>query len=196
MRQSPAAAVLVAALLAFGQAEADEGRNLVPKGNAEQVLLDLDLNRLGSGGERRTMRDYDRVAEGDKVRVCFQASEDGYVTLWSHGANGGVARILPNQYTQGGTQRRGIPLRGGIRHCISDRGLVADGGDAIEQRQWGLEVHPPYGLAELYLHWTPVEDEQLPENSFLDIDGLAKAVGRSGGKNYASTWFSYEVVER
>ena len=52
------------------------------------------------------------------------------------------------------------------------------------------------GQADLYLHWTADESQQLPDDSFVDIDELSRAVGRNANGDFVSTWFSYNVEPR
>lgn len=184
----------IGSLLLAAQAEAAEPRDMVPAGRAgtELQLIMTSLTAAGS----RSMSDYEPIKVGDKVQVCFLASQSGYITLWSHDAEGGVARVLPNQYTEGGTARAAVPISGGERHCISDAGLSVEGQEGGEPRKWWFEVREPLGQADLYLHWTADESQQLPDDSFVDIDELSRAVGRNANGDFVSTWFSYNVEPR
>ncbi len=168
-------------------------RNLVPSGGARSGLT-LSMTKLDDTGDRSTMRDGESaVAIGDKVKVCFESGEAGFITLWSHDAEGGVARILPNQYTQGGTSQTAIELPPGQRYCVAENGLAAEGGDGSDTARWWFEVSAPAGKADLYLHWTRTEADQLPDDSFVDVDALGRAVTSRDAANYSSAWFSYQV---
>lgn len=188
-----AAAALAAATIL--PAHAADPRNLVPQGGA-QAALELSLNALESGGSRN-VEEYEKLGVGAKVRLCFKATETGYVSLWSLDASGNVSRILPNKYTASRDRGSdGIKVDAAIRHCIAESGLVAEGSAGQATERWWLEVGRPLGRADLYLHWTPTLDKQLPADSFVDIDSLSRAVGKSGTENFAAMWFSYEVTDR
>jgi len=194
-------AVLVAfastAALSAVTAQADDNpRNLVPSGRAENALT-LSMTRLDSAGDRAAMRDQESsVMVGDKVRVCFESADPGYVTLWSHDAGGGVSRILPNEYTEGGEGRMAMELPAGEPYCVVGSGLAAAEGAADDTADWWFEVTEPAGQADLYLHWTATEDEQLPSDSFVDVDALGRAVSQRDGSNFTSAWFSYGVTRQ
>lgn len=184
----------LAVALALPAAAADP-RNLVPQGGA-QAALELSLNALEAGGSR-TVNDYEQLGIGSKVRLCFKATETGFVSLWSLDATGNVSRILPNKFTASRDRGAdGIRVDAGVRHCIAESGLVAEGADGAATERWWLQVSKPLGRADLYLHWTPTVDKQLPADSFVDVDSLSRAVGRSGTENFAAMWFTYEVTDR
>lgn len=188
-----AVAVLAAATIV--PAHATDPRNLVPQGGA-QAALELSLNALEAGGSRN-VEEYEKLGVGSKVRLCFKATETGYVSLWSLDASGNVSRILPNKYTASRDRGSdGIKVDAAIRHCIAESGLLAEGSAGQATERWWLEVGRPLGRADLYLHWTPTLDKQLPADSFVDIDSLSRAVGKSGTENFAAMWFSYEVTDR
>lgn len=185
--------IVAAVLLHAGLAAAAPGaRQTFPSGRA-QTELKLSMSAF-DGQTTRGLEDYETVKVGDQVRVCFEGSRDGYITLWSHDAEGGVARILPNAYTEGGTAAPAIELPGGRKYCVAGNGLAPEGGDDGGNGRWWFEVREPLGLADIYLHWTSAAGEQLPDDSFVDIDALGRAVARSDPGDFATAWFSYKVV--
>lgn len=169
----------------------EDPRSMVPAGGGGNKL---DLSMIALDGTRtRSVRNNEKIKVGQRVRICFRATKSGYITLWSHNADGGVSRILPNKYTGKG---KAIKVRRGTKYCIAKNGLVAQGKPKAGAKDWWFEVRKPLGRANLYLHWTPKMEQQLPENGFVDIDALGRAVGRALRKNYSAIWFSYTVAPR
>ncbi|MEQ8964201.1 MAG: DUF4384 domain-containing protein [Azospirillaceae bacterium] len=172
-------------------------RDLVPvaKSGPTGATLDLSLRAIPPAGRTRSVPDGGTVEIGDIVRVCFSTDTEGTVTLWSHGVEGQVARILPNAFT-GHAGDEALSVAAGAEYCIDSEGLSRDGEPVTDpERPWGLRVDGPRGRAEVYLHWTPPGSPNLPAGAFLDVDGLAKAVREDDGQGVPSVRQSvtYEI---
>ena len=90
--------------------------------------------------------------------LCFQSSANGYVTVWSHDAEGNVpARIYPNEFVAETAGERAGAVTAGEETCIGD-----DDG-------FRLEVGQPLGEASVYLHYTQREELQFDETAFPQI---------------------------
>ena len=104
------------------------------------------------------------VQVGDRVVLCFRASAAGYVTVWSHDAEGGVpARIYPNEFAAETADERAAPVGAGEETCIGD-----DDG-------FRLEVSRPLGDASVYLHFTQREELQFRRDGLPADPGIPSA---------------------
>ena len=53
--------------------------------------------------------------------LCFRSSADGWVTVWSHDAEGNVpVRIYPNEYAAETADERAAAVAAGEETCIGD----------------------------------------------------------------------------
>ena len=158
------------------------------------VLVHKDRNFVADSAD-----DAPRLSAGSPVDLCFESSADGYVSLWSHDAAGGTpVRILPNEYINAADDEPGIAVRAGNRQCFSD---------LMEGRDVSLRVQPPYGGAEVYLHYSASRDGQIAPGDFPSIGNKsfepgpscdraqARTMARGPDTPYASTSLRYEVVE-
>ncbi|MBP2230044.1 hypothetical protein J2847_003347 [Azospirillum agricola] len=121
------------------------------------------------------------LREGTETRICFSASQSGYVTLWNVGTSGRVARIFP--YTDDGQP---VPVKGGQRYCA---------GDASASH--AFRVNPPYGAEDSYLVWTRAPDAQPRTPRFESAAALAKDVTpitRLPATDWATAKVTYDVV--
>ena len=149
----------------FGDVELELQIGIAPQ-------LDRPTATVGSG---------DPVQVGDHVVLCFRSSADGYVTLWSHDAEGSVpARIYPNEFAIETADERAAPVVAGEETCIGD-----DDG-------FRLEVGPPLGHASVYLHYTWSEKLQFDDTAFPQI----RATRAPDPRPYASSYVRYRVVDR
>ena len=181
-------AACVALLAAMGPppAEAQEpkrtrGVRVKPDNGFGGVELALRLEAARRAeGPTRAVHTGDRVQVGDRVVLCFRASASGYVTVWSHDAEGGVpARIYPNEFAAETADERAAPIGTGEETCIGD-----DDG-------FLLEVSPPLGDASVYLHFTQREELQFDETAFPQI----RASRAPDPRPYASSFLRYHVVD-
>ncbi len=152
-----------------------------PDNRFGQVSLELQLEAVRrADGRRGGVRAGDPVQVGDRVVLCFQASANGYVTLWSHDAEGNVpARIYPNEYDPETADERAVSVVAGEETCIGD-----DDG-------FRLEVGRPLGEASVYLHYTEREELQFDETAFPVI----RATRSPDARPYTSSYLRYRVVD-
>ena len=190
------------------------GVALVPReANAERcraisVVQDQDL--AGHALSLTLVRQDDRDVEagedipsvlpvGTAVDLCFESSIEGFVSLWSHDAdNNAPVRILPNEYLEAEDDEPGIAVAAGVPTCFSE--LAVNQGIS-------LRVGPPYGHAEIYLHFAESREGQIAPGDFPTIGdrefNLAASCAQSGARElprsqiepYASRTLRYEVVE-
>ena len=126
---------------------------------------------VGSGGPVRV---------GDRVVLCFRSSAAGFVTVWSHDAEGNVpVRIYPNEFAADTADQRAALVLAREESCIGD-----DDG-------FRLEVGRPLGAASVYLHFTRREDLQFDETAFPQI----RATRAPDPRPYASSYLQYRVVD-
>ena len=131
--------------------------------------------------------------------MCFESSEDGFVSLWSHGANNAApVRILPNEYIDADDDDLGIAVQAGIEKCFSE---------LASSRNISLRVQEPFGQAELYIHFSEDRDGQIAPEDFPSIGNKAFILGqsceqagaraqpRTRAEPYASKVLRYEVVQ-
>lgn len=140
-----------------------------------------------------------RLRAGASVDLCFESSTDGYVSLWSHDAdNNAPVRILPNEYIDAEDDELGFAVEAGMERCFSE--LSAGRGIS-------LTVQPPYGEAEVYLHFSEARDGQIAPGDYPSIGNKSfrlasqcdqaepRSAPGSQDRPYASATLRYEVVE-
>ena len=152
-----------------------------PDNRFGEVSLELHLEAVGRAGRSTaSVGSGDPVQVGDHVVLCFRATADGYVTVWSHDADGNVpARIYPNEFAAETADERAAPVAAGEETCIGD-----DDG-------FRLEVGRPLGAASVYLHYTRREELQFDETAFPQI----RATRAPDPRPYASSYLQYRVVD-
>ena len=185
-RAAVAAAVALQAAVWPMLAEAQRPRRtrsitVKPDNRFGQVSLELQIETMGrAGGGRDGLEAGGPVQVGDRVVLCFRSSADGYVTVWSHDAEGNVpARIYPNEFAAETADERAAAVAAGEETCIGD-----DDG-------FRLEVGRPLGEASIYLHYTRREDLQFDETAFPQI----RATRAPDRRPYASSYLQYRVVD-
>ena len=156
-----------------------------PDNQFGEIELDMRLEALGGRvaggrrGERTAVRSGDAVPIGDRVVICFTSNEDGYVTVWSRDAEGNVpVRIYPNEYAAETADAVAAPVASGEETCLG------------ENSGFRLEVAPPPGEAEVYLHYTRDESEQFDETAFPQI----RTTLTRDPRPYVSRHLRYRVV--
>ena len=154
-----------------------------PDNQFGEVELDMRLEALGAAGrrhgERTAVRSGDAVPIGERVVICFTSNEDGYVTVWSRDAEGNVpVRIYPNEYAAETSDAVAAPVASGLETCLG------------ENSGFRLEVGPPAGEAEVYLHYTRDKSEQFDETAFPQI----RRTRFPDRRPYASSHLQYRVV--
>ena len=152
-----------------------------PDNRFGQVELELQLETVRRvDGATADVGSGAAVPVGDHVVLCFRSSADGYVTVWSHDAEGNVpARIYPNEFVAETADERAAAVAAGEETCIGD-----DDG-------FRLEVGRPLGQASVYLHYTRREELQFDETAFPQI----RATRAPDRRPYASSYLQYRVVD-
>ena len=191
---------LALCLAAFGQATSTERCRAIAVVAEEKLdghTLSLRLVHEGrdfaaADGDAPTLR------VGAIVDVCFESTRDGYVSLWSHDAdNSTPVRILPNEYID--DDELGIAVQPGVSLCWSE---LAPG------KRVSLQVQPPLGRAELYLHFAESRDAQIAPGDYPSIGNRsvdlqpscdqqgARVAPRTQAAPYASKTLQYEVAQQ
>ena len=165
------------------------------QGHALSLSLVHGDGRVAKSGEG----DSPALSIGAAVDLCFESSRDGFVSVWSHDAdNNPPVRILPNDYLKAEDDEPGIPIRAGVPTCFSEIAKV---------QNIALQVGPPLGRAEIYLHFAESRDGQIGPGDFPTIGNRVLNTGDSckttptddtsgdPAQPYASRTLSYEVVE-
>ena len=146
-----------------------------------EIELHLEAVRRVDGSTAAVGSD-ESVQVGDAVVLCFRSSADGFVTVWSHDAEGNVpVRIYPNEFAAETAEERAAPVRAGEEACIGD-----------DDDGFRLEVGRPLGEASVYLHYTRREDQQFDDTAFPQI----RATRAPDPRPYASSYFRYRIVDR
>ena len=150
------------------------------------VELSLEMSELDSGRSltmattRSASAGPHPIRLGTAVVVCFTASQSGFITLWSVDENNVPARIYPNQLSHDdGDQLPGAPVAEGMRYCLGDDGRFrfSVGGTTGETYQ-------------LSLNWTPLEEDALPADAYVQIRGVRSAEPETSAR-FAATHLSY-----
>ena len=156
-----------------------------PDNQFGEIELDMRLETVGGRGagggrgERTAVRSGDEVRVGERVVICFTSNEDGHVTVWSRDAEGNVpVRIYPNEYAAETSDAVAAPVASGEETCLGEGG------------GFRLEVGPPAGEAEVYLHYTRDVSEQFDETAFPQI----RATREPDARPYVSKHLRYRVV--
>ena len=135
----------------------NRSRAVLVKPDNQFGAIELDM-RLETVGDRAPVRSGDMVRIGEQVVICFTSSADGHVTVWSRDAEGNVpVRIYPNEYAAETAGAVAAPVASGEETCLGENG------------GFRLEVGPPLGEAEIYLHYTRDASEQFDETAFPQI---------------------------
>lgn len=180
---------LAAALFAGGPALAQTVE--VPTHQAMSgVELTLSVSELGSG--RVLQRSTTRSASdgpvglqlGTAVVVCFTASREGWITLWSVDEFDRPTRIFPNRLSHdGGDTMAGAPVAANERTCLGD--------DARFSFTVGGQAGATYQLS---LNWTPQADDALPADAYVQIGPRARSVSE-GDARFAATHIVYSPTD-
>lgn len=156
-----------------------------PDNQFGEIELDMRLETVagrgagGRRGERTAVRSGDAVSIGERVVICFTSNEDGHVTVWSRDAEGNVpVRIYPNEYAAETSGAVAAPVASGEETCLGEGG------------GFRLEVGPPAGEAEVYLHYTRDASEQFDETAFPQI----RFTREPDARPYVSKHLRYRVV--
>ena len=152
-----------------------------PDNRFGEVDVELQIETIRQlDGATAGVRSGDPVQVGDNVVLCFRSSADGWVTVWSHDAEGNVpVRIYPNEYAAETADERAAAVAAGEETCIGD-----DDG-------FRLEVGRPLGDASVYLHYTRREGLQFDDTAFPVI----RATRAPDPRPYASSYVRYRVVD-
>lgn len=192
--------VILAALalsLAPGLAAAQGGERLTPVElpaqqamsgvELELVLRTLDPNQATRALLQRSTRSpigrgLPELRIGDFVEICFSASRDGHVTVWSRSADDRPVVIYPNVFSHAGADARSEHVAAGETHCIG-----AD--DRFRLRVTGQ----PGIVAAVYVHWTPGEETQLGTEDFPVIGSRSPV--SEGQAQHAGSSIEYRIVD-
>ena len=185
-RRSVAVALALAlALAGASHAQTQRTRNIQvkPSQRLGDVTLDMRLETAAAAGGvrgRSVVRSGEAVPVGTRVIICFTAGERGYVTVWSRDAEGNVpVRIYPNEYASETAGEVAAPVEARAETCLGD------------DDDFRLEVGPPVGEAEVYLHYTRDEALQFDETAYPQI----RATRAPDTRPYASRHLTYRVVD-
>ncbi|MEM9139814.1 MAG: DUF4384 domain-containing protein [Pseudomonadota bacterium] len=120
---------------------------------------------------------------GDKVAICIKAQRKGYISVWSRTPDmSHMVRVFPNDYTPEGKAERGVLLEARSEKCIG------------RNDEFDLVVQEPLGDSEVYIHWTPSQDEQFAEEDIPEP--LERGVTRGTGPNgYDSQTIKYTTLQ-
>ena len=120
------AVALAATVVPTGYAQQKRTRNIgvLPDKPLGAVTLDIRLEAMTATGRRNegaAVRSGDAVRVGQRVLVCFTASESGYVTVWSRDAEGNTpVRIYPNEFVAETADEVAVLVDGAAGTCIGD----------------------------------------------------------------------------
>ena len=154
------------------------------------VELNLEMRERASG--RTLMAATTRSAStaphefriGTAVVVCFTATSSGYVTLWSVDENDHPTRIYPNRLSHpDGETMAGAPVAEGMRYCLGD------------DDRFSLGVGGRPGTSyQLSLNWTPLAEDALPADAYVQIGPRSRSV-REGEARFAATHLQYTAID-
>jgi len=146
---------------------------------SDAAAIKLEMTRLGEQRAGGTGNEY-RL--GEKVKVCFVATADGYVTLWDRRkTEPQPALIYPNKYSHAGEKARAEKVKANERICVGDSG------------KFHLQMMHPLGPGEVYLHWTAREGDQFEQSDYPVIGAKPTAGSKSVPPAYASNTLAYVV---
>ncbi len=167
---------------AAAQTPRDLEVEVTPNQTLPDVRVDISLRSAQAPGVRVGPGDAGILAlkEGDLALVCVQASEAGYVSIWSRTqSERRLTRIYPNERTPQEQEQRGGSLSATEERCYG-------GGE----EGYRFRVRPPYEIAEVYVHWSEDLDAQFGAE---DLPSYARG-GKSLRRPYASARLRYQVV--
>lgn len=147
------------------------------------VEIGLRMSRLGSDGSRSAMKTDAQLAVGDPVVICFDASREGYVTVWNqYISDEGLETDLlyPNQFSRAGGSGRAEHVIAGKEICVGD------------DPNWRITVSEPAKEAKVLVHWTQTIDDALPEDSYPKPMEMASGRDLSAAP-YATRTISYSA---
>lgn len=184
--------VLCASVLAVGAAQAEGARSneiAVSRsaGDALSAYLKVatDANRDWSRIETGRVP---ALQVGQYVAVCVTAARAGFLSVWSRSSDGAApSRIFPNDFTPEDRRNKAGKVQKGEEICFGDG-----------SRGFQFKVSPPYGRAEVYMHWSGQLNAQFgPEDMPKIPDPGTREVAstRAFEARYSSTVISY-VVQR
>jgi hypothetical protein len=132
------------------------------------------------GGSRDASDQAVKLALGNDIAICFQASQDGYVTVWSIDSKGAQDLIYPNKYSHPGKERGGA-VKANKRTCVGEK-----------DDPFKLVVSSPTGKSHVYLYWTRTLDEQIAPEDYPSV-GRGTFTRATG---YAERSVDYDAVTR
>lgn len=198
IRQTTAVlAILAAAVTATPVQAADAGHAISMPARAVtgDVTLKMEMRKAPAGSTEKARRGLAAVAvsvpnspelanggkvkSGEDIVVCFTASRDGFVTLWSVDASGEQAVIYPNAFSHGDAKVRAAEVKQGNPYCVG------------QEDKFVLRAQPPLGESKVYLHWTRTAEEQLSADDYPVIGRSTQAVPAE----FASETIVYTITE-
>ncbi|WP_018633728.1 hypothetical protein [Neomegalonema perideroedes] len=151
------------------------------------VALEAALEPVGSASGVRVGPGAEIVLrDGDLARVCVQADQPGYVSIWSRTQSRlGQVRIYPNDHTPQERALKGGPLPANERRCFG----AGEGG-------YVFRVRPPLERAEVYVHWSRSLAEQFEPRDlpWLTEEPSAKSLETWLTRPYASARLRYRIA--
>lgn len=132
----------------------------------------------------RGARGVPQFALGQPVEVCFDILREGFVSLWERDADGGLERIVPNEFMADGADSVHVGTRGSRTYCVGGRDdwlVTDDGAEEVRPGTYRFFAKEPLGRFELLLFWTSWPEEQP------DTDAIAE-------RTKATLVFQYEIV--
>lgn len=154
------------------------------------VELTLELSERGTdrvvtrATTRSASTDARQLRIGSEVVVCVTASRSGYITLWGVDENDHPTRVYPNRFShENGEEMTGAPVTEGMRYCLGDdsRFNFTVGGR-------------PGSTYQLSLNWTPVENDALPSDAYVQIGPRTRSASEQQAR-FAATHLSYSPTD-
>ena len=172
--------VLVAAAqgAAIG-ARAQEGPPLRGVGVvAEQPMSGVDIELRVESRSGRMLRNGEagsgELQIGDRVQICFQVSQPGYISLWSQDGTAQPVQIYPNEYAPGAGRVDDA------ERCLGGQGAG-----------FAFEVEGPAGESLVFLHYSPDQSQQISQGDYPVI----RRVRSTGPAPYASSTVTFRIVD-
>ncbi|MCC5989052.1 MAG: DUF4384 domain-containing protein [Pararhodobacter sp.] len=185
-------AVLVVALAGGAGAECSWAQTVEVPTHQAMSGVELTLTMSERGTDRILTRATTRSAStdahqlriGSEVVICFTASRSGYITLWSVDENDRPTRVYPNRFShEDGEEMAGAPVAEGMRYCLGD--------DSRFNFTVGGRAGSTYQLS---LNWTPVEDDALPSDAYVQIGPRTRSASEEHAR-FAATHLSYSPTD-
>jgi archaellin len=188
MRRNTFLALALLAPLAASAAQAQQrNRGITVDEDSKQtgVELTLDLKVRGKSADQKfasvcdpncSRADSAKLPLNTEVSVCFKATAEGFVTVWSIDSKGGFDLIYPNKLSHPAAARAAA-VTANSTTCIG------------EDEKFKLKISPPSGASRVYLHWTKTEDEQFGMDDYPVIGRDLRA-----SPPYAATNVQYDIV--